>query len=554
VDGGATLILTNSAGLNASSGANVTLTGDSGGQGIIVGPLSLGGSGQLTVNGATWRIAPNNTYSGLTTINSGVLQITGNGSLGSVPGSFNASQISLNGGALEVMTNFNLTDGNRGITVSSSSTITVDSNATFTVANDISGSGSATLTKSGPGTMVLSGANDYMGFLNIDTASASAADGRVVIANNGALAHLLPLQGTPSIFIRNNNAGTSTLALDGSSGSINVLQDISLAGRNNSVPAIDNLAGNNTISGYFELATGGNYLLQSDSGTLDIQQAWPYEPPSGVTTTRTLILSGSGTITMSGGVQDGSLLGTNVPTAIIEMGPGVANLPTANTYSGSTTISNGVLSLTGSISSTGGVFVAGGALAGTGTINDNVTVSSSSASGTIDALAVNGNFTISGPLAVDVNRSGLQSDKPTVSGGITNTGSGSIVVNNLGSALQVGDRFVLFNKAVANGASMAVSGGGVQWNNNLATDGSITVASTLAATPTNITFNVTGGNLSLSWPADYKGWILQAQTNSLSTGLSTNWHDVAGSGSVTNLTMTINPANGTAFYRLRLPQ
>ncbi len=266
---------------------------------------------------------------------------------------------------------------------------------------------------------------------------------------------------------------------------------------------------------------------------------------------RTNTFLGAGNILVSGPI----LGATNGSTVHLrKSGSGTLTLTANNTYGGLTAIGQGLLYLTGSITSTGGVSVAGGSLGGTGTINDNVTVQNSTASGTIDALAVNGNFTISGPLAVDVNRSGLQSDKPTVSGGITNLGSGSIVVKNLGAPLQAGDRFVLFNKAVVNGASMTVNGGGAQWNNNLATDGSITVLSALPTTPTNITFSVTGNNVSLSWPSNYQGWILQAQTNSLSTGLSTNWVDVAGSDSVTNANMTINPANGTVFYRLRLPQ
>jgi hypothetical protein len=36
-------------------------------------------------------------------------------------------------------------------------------------------------------------------------------------------------------------------------------------------------------------------------------------------------------------------------------------------------------------------------------------------------------------------------------------------------------------------------------------------------------------------------------------GLSTNWADVAGSASVTNMNFTINPTNPTVFYRMRLP-
>ena len=62
-----------------------------------------------------------------------------------------------------------------------------------------------------------------------------------------------------------------------------------------------------------------------------------------------------------------------------------------------------------------------------------------------------------------------------------------------------------------------------------------------------------GGTLKLAWPADYLGWILQAQTNSLNTGLSTNWVDVSGSSAITQTNISIDPAKPMMFYRLRSP-
>jgi autotransporter-associated beta strand protein len=75
----------------------------------------------------------------------------------------------------------------------------------------------------------------------------------------------------------------------------------------------------------------------------------------------------------------------------------------------------------------------------------------------------------------------------------------------------------------------------------------------IATNPTNITMSVAGSTLSLSWPADHLGWILQQQINGLSVGISTNWVDVAGSGSITSTNITLSPANPTVFYRLRKP-
>jgi len=75
-----------------------------------------------------------------------------------------------------------------------------------------------------------------------------------------------------------------------------------------------------------------------------------------------------------------------------------------------------------------------------------------------------------------------------------------------------------------------------------------------ASYPTNITANVINGGttLALSWPATHLGWTLQAQTNSLNVGLTTNgWVDVLGTASVTSTNIPIVPSNPTVFFRLR---
>ena len=75
----------------------------------------------------------------------------------------------------------------------------------------------------------------------------------------------------------------------------------------------------------------------------------------------------------------------------------------------------------------------------------------------------------------------------------------------------------------------------------------------VATNPTNITYSVTGSTLALSWPADHLGWSLQAQTNSLSIGIGTNWVTVPGSDLVTSTNLPINQANPAVFFRLKSP-
>ena len=72
-------------------------------------------------------------------------------------------------------------------------------------------------------------------------------------------------------------------------------------------------------------------------------------------------------------------------------------------------------------------------------------------------------------------------------------------------------------------------------------------------TPTNTTYAVSNGSLILSWPSNYTGWLLQAQTNQLNTGMRTNWVTIPGSSSTNTLVMPMNPGNPAVFYRLKLP-
>ncbi len=61
------------------------------------------------------------------------------------------------------------------------------------------------------------------------------------------------------------------------------------------------------------------------------------------------------------------------------------------------------------------------------------------------------------------------------------------------------------------------------------------------------------GSIQLNWPLDHTGWQLQAQTNSLATGLSTNWSTILSSAQTNQLTLPVNPANAAVFYRLIRP-
>lgn len=234
-----------------------------------------------------------------------------------------------------------------------------------------------------------------------------------------------------------------------------------------------------------------------------------------------------------------------------------------NTYTGATTVTRGTLLVNGTLASTPVTISATGTLGGTGNISGSVTVQSggtlapgipsrgalTAAVGTLTA----GNTTVNGTVQMRINRGAVPASDKLVASSVTVNAGSVLTVTNIGDPnLVVGDTFTLFSAPVS-GAFTTLNlpplpDGSVMWTNRLAIDGTIAVvaASTVNTSSPIITISVSGGNLTLSWPADHTGWTLQMQTNSLGT----NWVDVPGSTSTNSVTLPVG--TGTVFYRLKL--
>jgi len=104
-----------------------------------------------------------------------------------------------------------------------------------------------------------------------------------------------------------------------------------------------------------------------------------------------------------------------------------------------------------------------------------------------------------------------------------------------------------YNFSLTGGQSIVVSGQTYKWSGFNVT-GSVTPPPVLAA---NVV--ASGTNAQISWSTNFTGWTLQVQTNSLSTGLGTNWQDVTGSNGTNQMNLTLPPPGKGTFYRLKLP-
>lgn len=123
--------------------------------------------------------------------------------------------------------------------------------------------------------------------------------------------------------------------------------------------------------------------------------------------------------------------------------------------------------------------------------------------------------------------------------------SGATYLTNAFDALAVGWR------ATSSSAATAID------INKIIVTSTLTVPTTIpnpvSLTPPSLVFQNAGNQLQLSWPSDHTGWRLQIQTNALSSGLGTNWVNVANSDVTNAVTVPVNPTNNSVFLRLIYP-
>jgi autotransporter-associated beta strand protein len=404
------------------------------------------------------------------------------------------------------------------------------------------------------------------------------------------------------VAIADNAAATSTLNVTGGSLSFNADYPawigIKGAGYANVSNGTLTFGGTNDVKlgGDLQLGTTGNGTLTITGGQCQITNAIPrliLGENTGATGTLNLyggtllsagsILGGAGTssATFSGGTLKAgannnnwvtnltsALVSTNGLTVddggytvaikqVLQHDSGLGGADGGLTKNG-----NGTLYLNGVNTYTGPTTVTAGNLGGTGTIAGNVTVNSGAAlapgNGSIGTLTVNGNLTLNGDLLVDVDTSVAPSNSVIiVSGSRSSSGTGTVTVNNLGAnPLVVGQKFYPFNgSTLTGGGSLTVSGGGagVTWNNNLATDGSIVVASVGSTVPPSfppgsISRQLNGSISLTATGAVGTAYSLWATTNLALTPVSSTWTLVTN-GTITASPFTIQDTGSTNYQQ-----
>ena len=318
--------------------------------GLLTGGTNLtkAGPGTLTLSAA-------NSYGGTTSITGGVLKL---GAVAAIPAATSDASISA-GAVLDVNGQINVVlrgISGAGLITNSNATgrtlylggIATNDNASTTSSTFdgviTNAQGALAIYKVGRGTVTLTGASSFTGNVNIGT-SGSVNGGQLQITNSLALG-----AGAKTVSIISNSTGdglnNAQLLLDGSTGNGPVVLGsnigFTLSQGSLAQPTIVNVAGNNIINGNSTITSGGGSAsLSSTSGSLTA---------AGNFTTningRFLYLSGAstGANTVSGSIGQGS-----VPNLLqvqkLDAGTWSLSGTTANTYTGLTTVTGGILAL-----------------------------------------------------------------------------------------------------------------------------------------------------------------------------------------------------------------
>ena len=494
----------------------VNLNADRSVQGLIFSTALAhtlqGGGTDRTLTLGTSGISKTSTSTGAVTIGS------------ATPG----QQVPISLSAAQAWSNSNNTGAitiNNGVTNATALTLTLSgtSTAANTIAGNITnGTGALAITKSGTGTWVLFGSNDYTGLTTI-----SASGGALTIANGNALGSTssgtvvnsgaaLQIQGGISV-------GTEAITING--------VGISNGG------AIRNLSENNTLGGTITLGSTSRINSDSVTGTLTLSNN------SAITGTNNLAIGGVGSTIVKGIISTGT--GT-----LTKDGTGTLTLNGANTYTGSTTITLGVVRITNSdaLGGTGGntsISVINAALELNQTGDTPLSVAEPiSLSGTATGIAnggairnIGGDNTISGAITLSgTPRINSDAGKLTLSslGGLGTTttfgGAGNILVSSAitsGALTKDGTGTLELSGALSYAGTTTAAGGTIRFTSAISDNSGITLNGGVVGLGNgNFTRSLGATATTVQWTGDggFAAYTLDRTVNLGGAGATVTWN------------------------------
>ncbi len=527
------------------------------------------GAGVITNLGGSTILGGSNSYSGVTVIEGGSITADNYFALGSTNsptivqgfGQLNAwvnrtidENLILN--PLDISTPAIRNGGNQTFVINgtvalvSSTSIQVDNGSTMVFSNQVSGSGE--LIKNQGGTLVLAGSNTFTGGLSFSA-------GTVNLANSNAL-------GGSQITM------TSTAGGPGLSGSRVTVSGGSI------IPGSKSLSMPSSGNGTVRSALVGGAGTNAWTGPITI--TGDYDPGNqigfGADANATFIIAGNvtadpsfiGKINIRGNATGVGILSgivTLAPEGQIQVDDGATWVvaSTGNTW-GTNRIVSGTLQLgannalpVASVITDGSRFDLAGFNQTIAGLNASVTITNSSEVADSTLTYAGGPSTFTGSIREGARKLNLNIASGTLTLTSANTLSSPRSTVSVASGAVLDLSYIGTNRVAGLILNGVVQEPGFYSSATsspfLIGSGVIEVANPIPTTPTTITVGVTGNTLSLSWPDSHAGWILQVQTNSLATGLGSNWTDVPGSASITSTNITVDPAAPATFFRLRAP-
>jgi len=413
-----------------SAADNQSIVLDTNGQAVSLASVISGSGSTLTKLGdGTLVLAADNTYTGLTTVSAGVLQLGSGGTTGSIAGD-----------------------------------VLVNAELIFNRSNDVvyagSLSGTGAITKLGDGTVSLVGTNSFIGLATISAGTLEFGGGGTIVSditNNsvlgfggaGASEYAATISGSGAML----KSGAGTLTLSGTS---TASGDITVAGG-----TFDVVAGgaiNQPASVLYVAPTSGTATMSISGGSVTVAESYVGFTDNGAATISSgewatvgdlrLGWSASGTLDVSGGL----VTNRDAYVGSFDGGHGVATV-TGGTWSSSRNMQVGYLGGTGTLTiANGGVVAVGGTLStGTsGTINLN-------AGGTLQI----GQGGLTGGLATNLVNNGTlifnRSDASAYSGIIS--GTGAVTKQGAGTLTFAGANSYA-GRTTISGGTLALSGSG----------------------------------------------------------------------------------------------